>query len=78
MQHKFSGAVSKVDWKKIFTQRHGIARSISRNIDSILSSQSGRIEKAEKIMGHGYDAKDTLLRHLNVGDDAEDVLARRY
>ena len=29
-------------------------------------------------MGHGYDAKDALLRHLNVGDDAEDVLARRY
>ena len=29
-------------------------------------------------MGHGYDAKDTLIRHINVADDVEDVLARRY
>ena len=75
---KFNEPVAKVDWKKLFVERHGINRSTSREIDSILASQVGRIEKTERIVGHGYDAKDTLLRHLNVGGDAEDVLARRY
>ncbi|KAL9031095.1 MAG: hypothetical protein Q9196_000858 [Gyalolechia fulgens] len=35
------------------------------------------MDRSEKIIAQGYDAKDTLLRHLNVSDDADDVLARR-
>ena len=30
------------------------------------------------MMNHGYDARDALIQNLNVGDGAEDVLARRY
>lgn len=67
-----------VDWKGIYSERHLIDRSANHQIDSILASQVGRIEKSTKIIGLGYDAKDTLVRHLGVGDDAEDVLARRY
>lgn len=67
-----------MDWKKVFAERRQIDRSISREIDSILGSQVGRIEKTSRIVEHGYDAKDTLLRHLSVADDADDVLARRY
>ena len=78
IQDKFSGNIAKVDWKKAFSERHNIDRSISQAIDSILSRQTGRIEKFEQIVGFGYDAKDALLRHLNVGDEADDVLARRY
>jgi len=78
MQEKFSGPVAKVDWKKVFAERHGIDRTTSQEINSILATQVSRIDKTEKIIGYGYDAKDTLLRHLNVQDDAADVLARRF
>ena len=78
LQQKLLGSVVETDWKKLFFHRHSIDRSITQDVDGILASQRNRIEKAERIMGHGYDAKDALLQHLNVGDDAEDVLARRY
>ena len=58
-------------------RRHVVDRTTSHELDSILTSQVGRIEKSETIVGLGYDAKDALLRHLNVGKDAEDILARR-
>ncbi len=78
IDEKLNGPVAKVDWKKVFAERRQIDRSISREIDSILGSQVGRIEKTSRIVEYGYDAKDTVLRHLSVADDAEDVLARRY
>lgn len=78
IQEKFADDVAKVDWKKVFATRHSVDRATSRAIDAILSCQVGRVEKFQSIVRFGYDAKDTLLRHLNVGDDAEDVLARRY
>jgi F-box protein 21 len=67
-----------VEWKKVFSERYNKDKKISDYIDSIVASQSGRIEKAERIVSFGYDAKDTLLRHINTPDDADDVLARRY
>lgn len=78
LQQRLSRNIVESDWKKLFSDRYSIDRAITRDIDGILASQRNRIEKAERIMGHGYDAKDTLLRHLNVADDVEDVLARRY
>lgn len=78
IQAKFANEVAKTDWKKVFSSRHSIDRATSQAIDAILASQVGRVEKFQSIVGFGYDAKDTLLRHLNVDDDAEDVLARRY
>ena len=78
LQQKLAGCVTGTDWKTLFSDRYSIDRSIARDVDGILASQRHRIEKAERILGYGYDAKDTLLRHLNVSDDAEDVLARRY
>lgn len=78
MEEKFDGNISKVDWKEVFVERHTLDRSASSNIDSILSSQTGRILKSESIVEHGYDSKDSLLRHLHVDEGAEDVLARRY
>ena len=74
---KFSGPVAKVDWKKIFTARHSVDSVTNHEIDSILENQLGRIQKTEKIVAHGYDAKDALLRHMNVSDETNDVLARR-
>lgn len=55
-----------------------VDRITSQELDSILAGQCGRIKRSEIIVKMGYDAKDTLLRNLSVGDDAEDVLARRY
>lgn len=55
-----------------------VDRTTSHELDNILAGQRGRIRGSETIAELGYDAKDTLLRNLIVGDDAEDVLARRY
>lgn len=78
MKHKFSNNVLQVDWRRIFAERRSVDREISRTVDSIISSQLDRINKSESIVRLGYDAKDTLLRNINVGEDAEDVLARQY
>lgn len=77
LQQKFAGAIGETDWKKLFSDRYSIGRSIKCNVDGILTSQRNRIEKAERILGLGYDAKDALLQNLSVVDDTEDVLARR-
>lgn len=78
IEAKFSDKAANIDWKKIFLERHTTDRNVRHDIDSILASQVGRIQKSERTVGYGYDAKDTLMRDLRVGDEAEDVLARRY
>ena len=67
-----------IDWKMVFKRRYMVDKTTSHELDSILGSQRGRIKKSEIIAYSGYYAKDTLLRNLSVGEDAEDVLARRY
>ena len=78
IQKKFVKNVDEVDWKKLFVERHQIDHKTTSLLDSILSSQTGRIEKFQQIVESGYDAKDCILTHLAVHDDTEDVLARRY
>ncbi|KAL9594322.1 MAG: hypothetical protein Q9219_007095 [cf. Caloplaca sp. 3 TL-2023] len=75
---KLAQDAANVDWKYIFQKRHVADAAVTRQLEKILSCQTGRIDRSEKIIAHGYDAKDTLLRHLTVSGDAEDVLARRY
>lgn len=77
IESKFSKSAAEVEWKNVFASRQVIDRITSNKIDSILASQVGRIKKSETIVELGYDAKDALLRHLRVGEAAEDVLARR-
>ena len=77
IDQRLAGNVRDTDWKAFFTERHGIDRAITREINSILNSQSSRIKKSTIIVQFGYEAKDTLLRHCNVGDEVDDVLARR-
>lgn len=72
-----AGKVSAVDWKQLYIGRHLTDRLTTDILNSILARQPGRIDKFQRIVNFGYDAKDTLIRHLHVGLDAEDVLARR-
>ena len=78
IEEKFSQLAVEHNWKHIYAERHRIDRDVSRQIDSILASQLGRLDKTRRIIEHGYDAKDILLTHLNTEIDVEDVLARRY
>lgn len=64
-------------WKRIYIERHRTHQETSNLIDSILSSQVGRIDKFQRIVEIGYDAKDCLLQHLATCENASDVLARR-
>ncbi|KAL4778081.1 Hemimethylated DNA-binding protein YccV like-domain-containing protein [Aspergillus varians] len=78
MPAKLSGAVSTVDWKALYISRHRVDRATCQLLDSILTSQTGRIEKFRSVVNFGYDAKDTLLRNISIDLCAEDYLARRY
>ena len=74
---KFEDRGTNIDWKRIYVERHRSHRETSRLLDGILSTQVGRIDKFQKIIDIGYDAKDCLLEQLAVDDGAGDVLARR-
>lgn len=77
IKEKFSLPVSLVDWKDVYKGRRLIDTTVTENLESILASQTSRIEKFHRIVSFGYDAKDTLLRHAAVGSEHEDYLARR-
>ena len=78
INEKYGQEVDQVDWRGIFIERYRIDRETGEILDSILSTQTGRIDKVQRIAQKGYDAKDCLLKQLNVDEDAEDVLARRF
>ncbi|KAI9738327.1 MAG: hypothetical protein M1834_008825 [Cirrosporium novae-zelandiae] len=65
-------------WKQKYVYRYQLEQEVEWLLDSIIASQLGRVEKFQRIVEFGIDAKDTLLRNINAGDDEEDVLARRY
>ena len=78
VEAKYADEVVKTDWKALYTERYRLDQEIDQELDSILSSQNGRIEKVERITALGYDSKDALLRHIHTPETADDVLARRY
>ncbi|KAK2812141.1 hypothetical protein FQN50_001498 [Emmonsiellopsis sp. PD_5] len=76
--HKLASPVSCVRWKDLYATRRRIDIATAEILDSILTSQTGRIKKIYEIIGFGYDAKNTLLRHAQAGPELDDHLARRY
>ena len=77
IRQKLAGSPLLVDWKQVYISRSRTDRLSTRLLESILSSQTGRIAKFQAIVDLGYDVKDTLLRNIHTPDDTEDVLARR-
>jgi F-box protein 21 len=77
MPQKLARPVNSTDWKALFVFKYQVDQSVSRLLDSILGSQTGRIEKCRRVINMGYDTKDTLLRYSMV-DSGEDYLARRW
>lgn len=78
LQKKLTWPATSVNWKALYISRHLIDRATSHLLDSIIASQTGRIEKFQTIIDFGYDIKDTLLRHCSVGLGTDDYLARRF
>lgn len=79
IKQKFAASLASTDWKLLYIQRQQIDYETTELLDTIIFRQQDRIEQFQLIVENGgYDVKDTLLRHLRVSDDAEDVLARRY
>lgn len=77
LAEKLQQPPSAVAWKELYAERYFTDWVTSKVLDDILSSQCGRINKAQIIIDRGYDVKDTLLRHARVGTDLDDYLARR-
>ncbi|EYE96325.1 YccV-like-domain-containing protein [Aspergillus ruber CBS 135680] len=78
LPEKLASPVRSVNWKALYVSRHHIDRVTTNLLDKIIASQTGRINKFQMVVDFGYDTKDTLLRHLSVGPEADDYLARRY
>lgn len=78
IERKFRAPLSAVDWKSLFRERYWVDVQTGRILDDVLGSQCGRIEKVQRIVRFGYDAKDALVRHAGAGEEMEDCLARRY
>lgn len=76
-KNKLADPVSSIDWKRLYASRHLTDSTVSSALESILSSQRGRLEKFRVIISFGYDAKDTLIRNALTGPEREDHLARR-
>jgi F-box protein 21 len=77
IRQKFWGRLEDTDWRSLFLDRRRIHHRTSSILDSILSEQINRIGRIERIASFGYDAKDTLLGHINNVHDETDALARR-
>lgn len=64
-------------WKEIFINRYFTHKRVTESLRSIVNSQVGRLKKSHSIASFGYDAKDTLLYHIQTGADDRDHLALR-
>ncbi|RAL08438.1 YccV-like-domain-containing protein [Aspergillus homomorphus CBS 101889] len=78
ISRRLVGPISGSSWKQLYIVKHSSYRATTRLLDSILSSQAGRIEKFQAIIDLGYDAKDALLHNISAGSNMDDHLARRY
>ena len=75
---KLTQSVSSVNWKELYVTRCFVDRAVTRILDSILPSQTRRIEKYRAVVDFGYDAEDALLRHGSAELSTGDHLARRF
>ena len=77
MDDKWVGNIADTNWKALYIDRHLIDGLVSREIDSILATQTSRSVKTANIIDVGHEAKETLIRHSRANEDMEDILARR-
>ena len=77
LARRLTGPLSAVNWKALYISRHLADRSTCQILDSILATQTGRIEKFRSILDYGCDAKDALLRNISPVVTECDYLARR-
>ncbi|KAH8769214.1 hypothetical protein F5883DRAFT_66641 [Diaporthe sp. PMI_573] len=75
---KLSLRASQTAWKKLWTKRKRRNLEVARLLDDAIATKVGRLQKIGQICKFGYDAKDFLVSQSQVGDSAQDVLARRY
>lgn len=69
---------SEVQWKRLFVRRYRTDKRVTELLDGIIKHSTDRTSRFEKIAQEGYDAKDCLKKHLEIADNFEDSLARRY
>lgn len=81
-RHRLSTLLTKplreVNWRTLYKERLHVNYKTQETLDSIISSQSGRLGKVRSITAHLDDLKDVLRVNLSVPESAPDVLARRW
>lgn len=78
MAAKWAGPLSAVDWRGLYEGRRRSERRTRRLLDQVVATQHGRIRCLSELAALGGDAEETLRREWACGDEAGDVLARRY
>ncbi|KAK8243464.1 hypothetical protein HDK90DRAFT_545473 [Phyllosticta capitalensis] len=70
--------VAQVPWHALFVQRKRTEVRARHLVDNLVATNKQRGAHIEWLADQGYDVKDELLRQKSTGDEAHDVLARRY
>lgn len=78
LQSLLQAPPASINWKQEFTRRKKQDHAIDQDLEKILDSQANRVSTIHDAVEFRYEAKDALLRHLDVADDAEDVMSRKY
>jgi F-box protein 21 len=65
------------DWRTLFIHRMRVAKVTSALLNRIINEPTHRIARFNEIAEFEYDAEDTLVKSVQIGPEAEDVLARR-
>lgn len=71
-------AATATPWKDMYSKRRMVDVVVTGILDNIIRKMHARIRRYRDILTFGYDAKDILLRHAQVGHSHPDFLARRY
>ena len=74
----YDASVDLVDWKRIYLYRQRAEHCAESSLEQILHIQSNRLYHYGTILTYGFDVKDVLLRQVDIANDVQDVLARRY
>lgn len=68
---------SSTDWRELFANRHRISSDTNSALHGLTESETGRLKQIQKIIGHGYDAKGTLLESFHEARHSSHFLAIR-
>lgn len=66
------------EWRALYTTHDEAHKRTIHELQSIIADPLGRLNRAQTILNHGYDAKDALVDLVHNAHRSESPLAQRY